>query len=147
MIRLDGTHVMPRPLATTASKINDPRFLVQCLPNLTDVSADTTQAKWKLRPSLSFLSGTLDGELSVLSTSATGAQMKLVSKGIGASATTLITVGYESADANTNVKWTVEITELTGLLKLVPKGLIQGTAQKEVEKGWQAVASKLASEA
>ena len=45
----------------------------------------------------------------------------------------------------TAVHWTGDLTEVTGLLKMVPKGLLQGAAQKVIDDVWAAVAAKLES--
>ena len=45
--------------------------------------------------------------------------------------------------AGTKVHWTGQITALTGLLKMVPKGLIQSTAAKIIEDIWAGVEKKL----
>ena len=42
--------------------------------------------------------------------------------------------------------WTGDLTEVTGLLKIVPKGLIEGSARKVIEDVWAAVAAKLTAD-
>jgi len=42
------------------------------------------------------------------------------------------------------VSWTAEVTQLGGLLKMVPAGLIRGAAHKVIEDVWDGVAKKLA---
>ena len=50
-----------------------------------------------------------------------------------------------SADGpNTKVGWTAEVTQLGGLLKMVPYGLIRGAAHKVIEDVWDGIAEKLA---
>ena len=41
------------------------------------------------------------------------------------------------------VHWTADITELTGLLKLVPKGLISSSANKVIEDTWSEIEKRL----
>ena len=55
--------------------------------------------------------------------------------------------GYrlEPADGGTLVHWTGALTEVTGLLKMVPKGLLQSTAEKVIGDVWEAVAARLSS--
>jgi uncharacterized protein len=50
---------------------------------------------------------------------------------------------FEPKDGGTLVKWTGDITALTGLLKLVPKGLIQSSAGKVIDETWVAVSKRL----
>ena len=54
---------------------------------------------------------------------------------------------FEStSDGGTRVLWSGDITSLSGLLKLAPKGLIQATAQKVIADVWLAIRGKVSSE-
>ena len=69
---------------------------------------------------------------------------RIISKGIGSGSTTDVHLTLVASDIGTKVHWTGEITALTGLLKLIPKGLIQSTAMKVIEDIWAGVEKKLA---
>ncbi len=60
-------------------------------------------------------------------------RFRLTSKGIGSSNTVETALTLTPADAQTRVRWTAEVTQLGGLLKMVPSGLIRGAAQKVIE--------------
>ena len=62
---------------------------------------------------------------------------------IGASSTVEVKMTFHPQDTGTLVKWTGDIIALTGLLKLVPKGLIQSSAGKVIEETWAAVSRRL----
>ena len=51
----------------------------------------------------------------------------------------------EAPGGGTAVHWTGNLTEVTGLLKIVPKGLIEGSARKVIEDVWEAVSARLAT--
>ena len=48
-------------------------------------------------------------------------------------------------DAGTDVSWVADITALNGLLKMVPRGLIQSAAQKVIADVWQSVRAAVAA--
>lgn len=144
MIHYEGEKTFPLPAADVAAKLSDAAFLVGCLTDAKVTQATADRAAWKLKPSLSFLTGSLDVTLE-----ATGREpgkavaYKVFTKGIGASSTVLTRLEFREADGGTAVRWTGDLTEVTGLLKMVPKGLIQATAQKVIDDVWAAVGAKL----
>ena len=69
---------------------------------------------------------------------------KVAAKTMGGSSTVVTTLAFqEAADGGTAVHWTGDLTEVTGLLKMVPKGLLQGTASKVIDNVWAAVTARL----
>jgi carbon monoxide dehydrogenase subunit G len=52
----------------------------------------------------------------------------VVTKAVGATSTVIVRLAFHDADGGTRVVWTGELAEVTGLLKMVPKGLLQATA-------------------
>ena len=144
MIQFAGDRSFPRPVADVATKLSDVAWLVGCLSDAQVSEATVDRAAWKLKPKLSFLTGSLDAVLE-----ATGrepgksATFKIVSKAIGASSTVTARLEFRAADGGTAVHWTGDLVEVTGLLKMVPKGLIQATAQKVIDDVWAAVGAKL----
>jgi len=144
MIHFEGDKSFPLPVAEVAAKLSDVGFLVSCLPDAQSVEATPDHATWKLRPKLSFLTGSLHAEMT-----ATGrepgksATFQVIAKGIGASSTVVAVLNFAEAEGGTAVHWTGELTQVTGLLKMVPKGLLQGSAQKVIEEVWTAIAARL----
>jgi carbon monoxide dehydrogenase subunit G len=69
---------------------------------------------------------------------------KIVTKAVGATSTVVTKLEFKPTDAGgTAIHWTGDLTQITGLLKMVPKGLLQGTASKVIEDVWAAVTKKL----
>ena len=127
------------------SKLSDARFLAGCVPNAEAVlRAESTIAEFKLRPGLSFVRGVLTVVLQVVEAEANKhVRYRAVGKGIGSGSTVEAAVTLAPHDAGTHAGWTVDVTELTGLLKAVPRGLIQASAQKVIDELWNSVADKL----
>jgi carbon monoxide dehydrogenase subunit G len=145
MIHFEGDKSFPLPVAEVAAKLSDAGFLVNCLPDAEISEATPDRAVWKLRPKLSFLTGSLTSEMTVTAREAgKSVTFQVLAKAIGASSTVVAALTYSATgDGGTAVHWTGDVTQVTGLLKMVPKGLLQGAAQKVIEDVWAAVTAKL----
>ena len=145
MIHFEGHREFPLPIADVFAKLGDAAFIVSCLKDVDEVIAmSADHAEWKLRPGFSFIRGTLDIKMEILERIAnTSIKVRLNSRGIGATSTVESTIAFQSKESGTAVDWSADITELTGLLKLVPKGLISSTAGKVIEETWGEIEKKL----
>jgi carbon monoxide dehydrogenase subunit G len=145
MLHFEGDRDLPLPPAELSTRLADARFLVQCIPGAESVSvAEADHAVCKLRPGFSFVRGTLDVTLRVTeAVPGTSTRLTLNSKGIGTTSEVAVQLAYAPQDSGTRVHWTADITQLGGLLKAVPQGLIQGAAQKVIEDVWANVTAKL----
>jgi uncharacterized protein len=145
MIHFEGDKSFPLPVADVAAKLADAGFLAKCLPDAQVSDATPEKAAWKLRPKLAFLTGSLNVEMTrTAHEPGKSVAFKVFAKALGASSTVNAVLTFaEAAGRTTAVHWTGDIVEITGLLKVVPKGLIQGSAQKVIEDVWTAVAAKL----
>ena len=59
MIHFEGDKSFPLPVAEVAAKLSDAGFLANCLPDAQVTEATPDKAAWKLKPKLSFLTGSL----------------------------------------------------------------------------------------
>jgi uncharacterized protein len=140
MIRFEGIETFGLPPEPLFAKLTDAEYLVRSLPDAHVERANREEAVWKLRPKLAFLSGSLETTLSVTSrTPSTASTYAVIGKGVGASSTVAATLTFTATDTGTDVHWVGEITALTGLLKMVPKGLIQSAAERVIRDVWTAV--------
>jgi carbon monoxide dehydrogenase subunit G len=148
MIQFEGSRLISLPIAVVSEKLSDAGFLVKSLPDSEVSEATPNKAAWKLRPKLSFLTGGLDAELTAISREPGKAvAFKVFTKAMGSSSTVITKLNFRGNEkGETIVDWTGELAEVTGLLKVVPKGLLQGTAQKVIEDVWTAVIARLMRE-
>ena len=106
--------------------------------------ATPDKAVWKLKPKLSFLTGSLNVEMTRTAREpGKSVSFKVFTKAIGARSTVLSQLTFAESGGGTAVHWTGDLTEVTGLLKMVPKGLIEGSARKVIDDVWAAVSAKL----
>jgi carbon monoxide dehydrogenase subunit G len=144
VIAFSGDRTFPHPVPAVAAQLADVAWLVGTLPDVQVVSAAPDRAVWRMKPRLSFVSGHLETTMD-RTTHDPGAAVnfRVVTKAVGAASTVLIRLDFRTADAGTVVPWTGELIEVTGLLKMVPKGLLQATAEKVIGDVWAAVGAKL----
>jgi carbon monoxide dehydrogenase subunit G len=130
-----------------SGKLSDAGFLVNALPDATVTEATPDKAVWSLRPKLSFLTGSLHATMDVTAREeGKAAAFRIFTKAMGASSTVNVGLTFaDTPDGQTAVHWTGDIVEVTGLLKMVPKGTLQGTAQKVIEDVWKAVVEKVST--
>jgi carbon monoxide dehydrogenase subunit G len=144
MSRFEGDHFFPRPLEIVSEKLSDATFLAHGFKNIEKITSEShDSAEWKLRTALSFLNAVIDIQLKVTERSSEKSQYHVYSKGIGASSTIRATLTYHPAEGGTRVHYVAEITERTGLLKIVSPGLIQSTAKLLIEEAWKSLEEKL----
>jgi carbon monoxide dehydrogenase subunit G len=145
MIHFEGERTFTQPVGEVATKLSDASFLVSCIGGVEEVvTATPDSAVWKLRPGFSFIRGTLTINMTIAERVAnTSTKVKMVSKGIGASTTVIAELRFAAREEGTAVRWVADVTEITGLLKMVPKGLIQSTASKVIEETWVGIEKKL----
>jgi len=145
MIHFEGDKSFLLAIGPAATKLADAGFLASCLPDTQVSDATPEKAIWKLKPKLSFITGSLNVELTRTEHEpGKSVSFKVFAKGIGATSTVLTHLTFaESPGGGTAVHWTGDIAEVTGLLKIVPKGLVEGSARKVIEDVWEAVSAKL----
>src|SRR5262245_61175138 len=147
MLHFEGDKTFPQPPDDLCAKLSDARYLVECIPDVESVSqSDPSTATCVVRPGFAFVRGTLTINLSVTNALA-GKTVQCVarSKGIGSTSIVEAALTFAPEDQGTRVHWTADVQELGGLLRAVPKGLIQASAQKVIADVWKAIESKLAS--
>ncbi len=146
-MQFQGERELSRLPAELWDKLSDLRFLVECIPGaekFTEVKED--HAECSLRPGFSFVRGVLN--LSIDRKEANppnSVEYLLASKGIGSSSDVITNLEVSPKDSGSLVKWTASIQNLGGLLKAVPKGLIQGAAQKVIGEMWDNIETKLSN--
>lgn len=144
MIHFEGVETFTSGPATVFTKLSDAGFLAGCLPDTRVVSATADRAEWRVRPKLPFLSGELETIATVTDrTPEQGVKYRLDSKGIGSGSVVEAVLAFVADGTGTKVTWTGDITATTGLLKLAPKGLVQGAAQKVIADCWVAIRTKV----
>jgi len=146
MIHFEGVQSFARPVAEVAAKLSDAGFLANCVPDVQISMATPDKAVGKVKPQLSFLTGSLTLDADVTAREAgKSVSYQIVSKVIGASSTVVTKLEFKEAEGGgTTVHWVGDLVAATGLLKMVPKGLMEGSAKKVIDDVWAAVSAKLA---
>ncbi len=138
MIHFSGVRHFAVPSSIVYDRLSKASFLVRCVKDAEQISEATDdRAAWKQKPGFSFVRTILD-ILMVIEERIypTQIHVQLVSNGIGASSTIKASLTLQDHEGGTTVDWQADIVAMTGLLKLVPKGLITSAAQKVIEDTW-----------
>ncbi len=145
MLQFSGERDFTRPPAEVWAKLRDLPFLVSCIPDVEPgAQVETDRAQLTIRPGFSFVRGKLDATMQ-LAEAVEGEKLRytVASKGVGSSSEVQTELRLEPKGQGTLVRWTAEVTQLGGLLKAVPRGLIQAAAQKVITDVWANLATRL----
>jgi uncharacterized protein len=145
MIHFEGVQTFPLPVAEVATKLSDAGFLAHCVPDAHVAEATPDKSVGKLKPKLSFITGSLTLNADVTARDpGKSVTFQIVTKTIGASSTVIAKLDFKDAEGGgTAVNWAGDLVTVTGLLKMVPKGLMEGSANKVIEDVWAALRQKL----
>ena len=143
-IRFEGTETLPGPAEAAYAKLADAGWLAAALPDAQVTGAGADAASWRVKPKFAFMAGTLDTTATVAARDP-GREVRyaVVSKGVGSSSGVVAVLRFGPHPDGCQVGWAAEVTELGGLLKLAPRGLIQAAAGTVIAEVWAAVRAKL----
>jgi carbon monoxide dehydrogenase subunit G len=147
MLHFEGDRDYSHPPAALWPKLADVRFLAQCVPDAESVSyPEADVAQLVIRPGLAFVRGTLELTMRLSDrVEGSSARLHLATKGIGSSSTVEAAYSLAGHNGGTRLHWTADVTQLGGLLKAVPQGLLKAAAQKVINDAWAALEAKLQS--
>ncbi|GIW81837.1 MAG: hypothetical protein KatS3mg105_3644 [Gemmatales bacterium] len=149
MLQFNGEKNVALPADRLFDRFSDPAFLVESIPGVENVSdRQPTQVTFTLRPGFSFLRGTLTVTLRITdSLPGKTIHYHAHGKAIGSHNDVEATITFEPiGEQSTRLAWEARITQLGGLLKAVPKGLIQATADKVINDIWNNIEARLSRE-
>lgn len=149
-MQFQGQRLLSHPADVVFARLSDAAFLAAAIPDASPAGSPTADvAECSVRPGVSFVRGSLDVRVTVVSRQAptqepARATFQMFSKGIGSTADVEAALSFLPEGAGTKIDWTATITKLGGLLKAVPAGLIRGAAQKVIDDVWAGIEAKLA---
>lgn len=145
MLRFEGDRDFTQAPAELWAKLTDIHFLAGCVPDAESVTfPETDAAQLVIRPGLAFVRGTLDLTMKLSGrVEGTSAGLLLATKGIGTTSTVEAVYSLAAKNDGTRLHWTADVTQLGGLLKAVPQGLLKAAAQKVINDAWTALERKL----
>ncbi len=147
MLRFEGERRFTQPIEELWPKLSDAAFLARCVPDATLRGEPThDRAEYTVHPRLSFARGSMDVTMEIVERHEPDlVRFRLTSKGVGTSNTVETALGLTPDETGTRAHWIAHITQLGGLLKLVPSGLVRGAAQQVIEDVWNGIAKALGS--
>jgi carbon monoxide dehydrogenase subunit G len=145
MQRFEGERTFAVPVAELWPRLSDAGFLARAVEDATLQGEPTVdRAQYTVHPGFSFARGSMDVTMEILDRQEPDAvHFRLTSKGIGTSSVVDAALRMTPIDSGTRVHWTAVVTQLGGLLKMVPSGLVRGAAHKVIEDVWNGIAKAL----
>ena len=146
MIKISGTERFEESITDVWSRLSDLSFIANSIPGLSSVTEiNYNRLSCKIKPALSFLTGSLSTTITVQERMEPSNLTILVnSKGIGSHASIRTVFKLADDGDRTRVSWTGTIEELGGLLKPINAVLIEASANKVIASAWDGFRSQLA---
>lgn len=129
-------------------RLTDMTFVSGLIPDVQRINRiESTEFSCRVRPSLSFLKGSLDLTFKIVEAEKPQRlKVQTTGKGMAVGVVVEAELNLTAVETGTKLVWTASIVERKGLLKAVSAGLIQGAAQRVVDDFWSAVQEALGSE-
>jgi carbon monoxide dehydrogenase subunit G len=147
-MHFEGDKPIPLPPDKLFHRLDDIRFLAQCVPGVEAVkSVEERRLECVLRPGFAFVRGTLDLVLEIAELEPGNViRLHLNTKGIGSNSHVEAALTVQPHENGSNLHWLVGLKSVGGLLKAVPQGLIRAAAQKVIGDALTALEAKVTSE-
>lgn len=144
MIHFEGIESFELSIAELFPKLTDANWLALSVPDAMILETSHDEAEWNLKPKLTFVTGMLNTKLTVSERKPNDYAYFKINGSAGSSGSKIVaTMAFQPTSTGTEIRWTGEITEIVGLLKMVPKPLIRTTAEKMIEDLWLSVRNRL----
>lgn len=139
MMRFEGDRQVPYAPADAWQKLQDARFLIQCVQGglPTGTAATETEAQCRVRPNLPFVHGTMVVTVRFIG-GTPSAELRFLVLGEGSNATSEadVRLDFQEHQGGTRIHWCAEIRKLGGSLKNAPAMQVQAAAQKVINDTW-----------
>ena len=147
MLRFEGERRFVQPVEELWPRLSDAAFLARCVPEATLRGEPTHDAaQYTVHSGLSFARGTMDVTMQIVERHEPDlVRFRMTSKGVGTSNTVETVLTLTPDGTGTRAQWIAQITQLGGLLKMVPSGLIRGAAQQVIDNVWNGIGKELGS--
>jgi len=134
-------------------KLIDVPFVARHLPGVKAFElSEPRRAVCKVRPGFSFLSAPLKLTVEIVQEREAADEQpshtaRMQVRGEGIAASLLVETNLELFGTNNGTKlvWTGEVTQMSGLLKTISRGLLEGAAKKVIADGWANIRRELES--
>jgi len=126
-------------------RLIDVAFIAGNLPGVASIeSVEPKVAVCRVRPGFSFLTGSLKMTVEIIDEQPPrAARMRVHGEGIAASLIVETSMELMPTSGGTNLVWNGEVTQISGLLKTISRGLLEGAAKKVISDGWKNIRDEL----
>lgn len=142
MVRFNGEVRFPYPRSQIAERLADARFLAACAPGAAVHAADSRTANWTAPSRFRWAVAPIETTLMMVRDQS-AASFQLVNRLPGATLTVAGRFEFTDDGIGTCVVWSAEVVERTGLIKMVPKAVLQAQIEAELTDLWNGVRRQL----
>ena len=146
MMRFEGDRQVPYAPADAWQKLQDARFLIQCvqggLPS--GAAATETEAQCRVRPNLPFVHGTMVITVRLIgATPSTELRFLVLGEGSNATSEVEARLEFKEQHGGTHIHWSADVRKLGGALKTAPANQVQVAAQKVINDTWSLLSLRI----
>jgi carbon monoxide dehydrogenase subunit G len=136
-----GSEFFRAPPERTFAVLTDIDALLRAVPGLASATkTDSRSAECVVKPSLSFISGSVKAKLSITEAEPNSrVKLAVASAGIGMTMNLEAEMALSPKEGGTSLDWTARVVSVTGLIKAAPAGLVRAAADKVIRDGWSAL--------
>jgi uncharacterized protein len=148
MVRFSGEERFPVPRSRLGEKFAHAAFLASCVRDAEPIAADSDTASWRAKSRFSFVTAKIESELTIVGRSVPDTvSFTLSNRMPGATLGVNGTLAFfDEPPDGARLEWSAEIVSRTGLLKIVPFGVLRTQIEAELTELWHGVRVRLAQE-
>lgn len=137
-IHLSGEEQFSQSREKLFDCLTDLTFMAKTVPGLEKIEhVEPKSLRCRVKPGFSFLAGSMKLAFEITDEKPPDeAIMRVKGKGIGSSVTIETAVKLVSENNETKLQWNSEVKELTGLSKIISRGLVEAAAKKINQETW-----------
>ena len=142
-MRIEKKYVVNSPSSKVWKLVSDPKEISECLPGLESFEEKSNKHFIaKIKPKFSFIRGSLELDIQVISLKNKNAKIKISGKSIGTSFSILTEAKLKDLKGKTEVLWTADMKP-EGLMKAVPESIIKGAAEELADEIFSCMKKKV----
>jgi len=143
-VQLQGQEFFEAPHAIVLEKLADLSFLANSVPEAQLIEATANRTLLHLPPGVTMLPGRLQVELLLLKREGCEISYRIVNRATGATGTAEVKLMVaELSSERTQVAWTAEVVQVTGLLRMMPNSVLKAGLERAIPHVWSRIRTAL----
>ena len=142
-MHIEKKYILNAPASEVWKLVSDPKEISRCLPGLESFEEKkNNHFIAKVKPKFSFVRGSLELDIQVVSLKNKNAKIKMSGKSIGTSFSILTEAKLKDVKGKTEVLWSADMKP-GGLMKAVPESITKGAAEELADEIFSCMKKKI----